>query len=138
MKALALSLLFLAAPLWACEGLTASAGWVRAAPPGASVLAGYLRLHNDSDRTVLIHRARSLDFAAVDFHQSAMQDGLSRMLMLDALTLPGRSILTLAPGGLHLMLREPQRALKAGDSVRLRLYCSPEDWMYLELPVRDH
>lgn len=118
----------------ACADLRVRDAWVRSGPTGARVLAGYLRLHNDTDRAITLHQASSLDADSVQFHRSTERGGMMRMESLLSLDVPGRSILSLEPQGLHLMLFGPT---PQEGKLRLRLYCTPEDFLYLELPVRN-
>lgn len=120
-------------PALACAGLTWSELWIREAPPGASVMAGYGKLVNAGRKPLTITALDGADFAAVQLHQSSTVDGSMRMRRVDPLTLaPGQS-LELAPGGYHLMMMQPKPTL-AGSS-RITLHCADGD-LAAELPVR--
>lgn len=105
----------------AASSLVVESAWIRAAPPGAVVLAGYATLGNESDATVEIVAATSGDFARVELHEMSMREGVMRMRALDRAVVPARGTLDLAPGGTHLMLHEPKRALVPGDRVEIVL-----------------
>lgn len=95
--------------------------WMREAPPGAQVLAAYLTLENPGskeDKLVAIH---SPDFARVDIHATEIRAGVARMITLATLPIPPRTAVKLDPGGYHLMLHNPRRALTAGMSIKLEL-----------------
>jgi copper(I)-binding protein len=111
-------------------------GWVRAAPPGASTLAGYLVLSNACGRDVVVTDVESLDFGAPMIHRSEVVDGVSRMRPAGELSLPAGGELRFEPGGLHLMLMRPLRPLAQGDVVRLRLVLADGRRLYAELPIR--
>lgn len=102
-------------------GLAIDDPWIRAAPPGADVLAGYATLRNGADADITITGARSADFARVELHEMTMDGGMMRMRPLSGIAIPARRSVALAPGGTHLMLVEPKRALKLGDVVDLEL-----------------
>jgi copper(I)-binding protein len=95
--------------------------WIRAAPPGVSVLAGYMTLVNDADRDAVITGASSPSFRMVEMHRSVSEGGVARMVEQDTLTVPARGRLVLEPNGLHLMLMMPAAPLRPGDAVELSL-----------------
>ena len=101
--------------------LVVESAWIRAAPPGAVVLAGYAMLRNDGNATVEIVAASSDDFTRVELHEMSMHDGVMRMRALDRAAVPAQGTLDLAPGGMHLMLHGPKRALVPGDRVEIVL-----------------
>jgi len=101
--------------------LEASAAWIRAAPPGSVMLAGYLRLRNSGDVPLTVVGADSAAFRSVSMHQSVEENGVERMRPLAKFVIaPGDSV-TFAPGGKHLMLMQPVRQLKSGDAVRIHI-----------------
>lgn len=95
--------------------------WIREAPPGAAVLAGYVAIENRGTADAVVESAASDDFAEVEFHEMRMDGGVMQMRGIAALALPAGETVSLAPGGLHLMLHEPKRALAAGDEVVIEL-----------------
>lgn len=98
-------------------------GWIREAPPGAAVMAGYLRLHNDSRQPLRCDGVEGADFGAAELHRTVVEDGQSRMLRDQIIEVPAGGKAILEPGGLHLMLFRPQRELRAGDQTTLTLRC---------------
>ena len=95
--------------------------WIRAAPPGAAMLAGYATLHNDGDAAVLVKPCASAGFEAVSLHETTQVDGISRMRPLPQLEVPAHATVALQPGGLHLMLEGPKAVPEAGGQVALCL-----------------
>ncbi|HHZ88386.1 MAG TPA: copper chaperone PCu(A)C [Chromatiaceae bacterium] len=95
--------------------------WVRAAPPNAKVMAGYLTLRNQADIPLRLMRVSSPDFKRIEIHQSLNQDGMARMIALPHLHLAAQGTLRLEPGGSHLMLIEPTRKLFINRSVTLSI-----------------
>jgi len=108
-------------PASADSQLVVSHAWVREAPPGANVQAGYMELHNNSSQTVKITAINSPEFASIEMHRMFTQDGMMRMQQQDALHIPPYGMLGLKPGSYHLMLLNPVNYLNAGDMVRLTL-----------------
>ncbi|MBS0570213.1 MAG: copper chaperone PCu(A)C [Proteobacteria bacterium] len=95
--------------------------WIRAAPPGAMMLAGYATLRNTGDAPVVVTGASSPDFGDVSLHESVNQSGVERMRALgDIVIAPGASVV-FAPGGKHFMLMGARRDLKIGDSVEFHI-----------------
>lgn len=103
------------------QEVSARDAWIREAPPGATVMAGYLELRNGTSRPQALVAASSSGFADVMMHRTVLKDGMARMEHLSQLELaPGASAI-FAPGGNHLMLMRPKQALRAGDSVLIEL-----------------
>ena len=95
--------------------------WIRIAPPGAAMLAGYATLKNAGDAPFVVTGASSADFGDVSLHESFGKDGIERMRPLGDLTIaPGTSV-AFAPGGRHFMLMDGRRELKAGDVVKIHI-----------------
>ena len=120
---LVLSLVFSATTV--CAGDVASVqvrdGWIRAAPPTAKVLAGYLTIENTGATEIVISEVRSDDFGAIEIHEMTLQDGVMRMRRLSELRVPAGGRVELKPGAQHLMMFRPTRALPSGTKVELRL-----------------
>jgi copper(I)-binding protein len=121
-------------PTLACEGLMLSQPWIRQAPPGAAVMAGFGKLLNQGRKPITIESFAGVDFGSVELHQSSMSDGKMRMRRVDPLTLaPGQSV-ELAPGGYHLMLMRPKLPA-LGASSHVSLHCADGD-LAADFPVR--
>ena len=110
--------------------------WVRAAPPGASSLAGYLVLRNPCDAPVEVVDVESRDFGMPMIHRTEVVDGVSRMRPAGRLVLAPDESLRFEPGGLHLMLMKPLRPLADGDRAGLRLVLADGRRVYADVPVR--
>lgn len=119
---------FLLAGLLLCTGAQATAAdhvhashaWIRVLP-GDLPAGGYVTLRNDSDQPVALNGARSPAYADVMLHRSSTAGGMSRMTMVDTLTVPAHGDAVLAPAGYHLMLMQPIAPVKPGDTVKLTL-----------------
>lgn len=121
-------------PGHACEGLEVSDARVMESPPGASVLAGFATLRNSGDVPLIIRRADSPDFSAVEFHSLVRRDGMIRMTVDSSLTVPPHGTLAIKSGERHLMLFKPAKDFREGDRVTIRLFCSPGT-LELTMPV---
>jgi hypothetical protein len=111
-------------------GLEAAAGegplaardpWVAEAPPGATVMAAYLGLENQTDTDQVLVGVRSPAFESVEVHRSEVREGVARMVAVERLTIAPGATVRFEPGGYHLMLIAPRAPLRAGDRVSLTL-----------------
>ncbi len=131
-----LSLGLAAVVAWAGGVLEIEHPWVRESPPNASMMAGYLTLVNETDRPLVLVGASSPQFERVEFHRSRVEGGMARMTRERELVVAPGKALRLAPGGRHLMLVKPKRALRAGDRVELTLRDAEGRSWQVVLPVR--
>lgn len=98
----------------------ASDAWIRWLP--ANIPSGaYLTLTNSGTVPQTLVGATSPDFAEVSFHQTRTVNGVNEMSALTTLTVRPQGRLQFAPGGYHLMLMQPLRALHPGDHVPITL-----------------
>jgi copper(I)-binding protein len=104
------------------KGVHVESAWVRAAPPGAMMLAGYMTLRNDGRAPAVFKSAQSDVFGMVDLHRTTIVNGVSTMRLAGEQTIPAGGALRIEPGGLHLMLMQARHELKVGDKVRFRLH----------------
>ena len=109
--------------------------WIREAPPGARVMAGYMELHNSGDASITVTSISSPDFAATEIHRTVVESGVARMLSVEQLEIPASSHIKIEPGGLHIMLFEPQRPLTAGATVKLILHLEDGSELTAAAPV---
>ena len=77
--ALIICAMLLAGQVVAAGRLKVERAWIRAAPPGATMLAGYAVLHNGGDAPVIVHGASSPDFGSVSLHETIEVDAVERM-----------------------------------------------------------
>lgn len=101
--------------------LQAEQAWIRAAPPGMPMLAGYARLTNRGPDELRLVSVSGDEFGAIELHRTRTEDGISRMRPVPVLEIPAGRTVVLEPGGLHLMLMRPVRSLDEGDRLILEL-----------------
>lgn len=101
--------------------VTVADAWIRQAPPGAMVLAGYMRLRNEGAQPQALVNVHADAFGSVMIHQTMMEGGVARMTHAAHIDLAPHASLAFAPGGLHLMLMDPKRPLRAGERVEMQL-----------------
>ena len=102
------------------DHVRASNAWIRVLP-GNLPAGGYVTLRNDADQPAILRGASSAAYAQIMLHQSSTAGGMSRMSMLDRLTIPAHGQVALAPAGYHLMLMDAPRPVQVGSTVRLTL-----------------
>ena len=104
----------------AADNVHATHAWIRVLP-GALPGGAYVTLENDSDQPVALIGASSKTYAQVMLHHSSTEGGVSRMTMVDSLSVPAHGKAELAPAGYHLMLMHPAAPVEPGSTVRLLL-----------------
>ncbi len=109
--------------------------WVREAPPSSTVLAAYMLLNNTTDTPRSVTRIDSPDFTNSQIHRTVMEDGIAKMHPVEKLQLPVNGSVALEPGGLHLMLFEPLRTLRDGDTVVLVIHTDNGESITVQAPV---
>jgi copper(I)-binding protein len=102
-------------------GVSVRDAWVREAPPGVTMMAGYMVLQNNTSRSQVLVAARSSGFETVMIHSTIVKDGMTGMEHAPQIELLPNASLLFAPGGYHLMLLNPKRMLRAGDRVDISL-----------------
>lgn len=117
--AAALCSFLFAAPVFPAE-LEISNGWVRLLPAGVPA-AGYFELRNSGGTGAELVGASSPAFGQAMLHRSAEDEGRSTMMHVRHVEVPAGGKIVFKPGGYHVMLTKPTRALRIGDKVPLTL-----------------
>ena len=111
--------------------------WIRNAPPGTAMMAGYGVLHNVGDAAVTVTGAESADFGSASLHKSSNSNGMEHMQPLGDITIaPGQRV-TFAPGGNHIMLMQPKKELRLDESVPIHIVTKDADSTVGIFVVRD-
>jgi len=141
MKYKILSLLLLAIssllnPVYADEkNLVIEDAWIAEAPPVSKVMVAYMTIKNTGSTAIEIIRAESDMYSSIEFHETVHEDGMARMVRYESLTISANSKLELKRGGPHLMLFNPVKTLKAGDSVTIKLLTKDNLTSSVSIPV---
>lgn len=104
----------------AADHIRATHAWIRVLP-GVLPAGAYVTLENNSDQALALTGASSTAYAEVMLHHSSTQGGVSRMTMVDSLSVPAHGKAELAPAGYHLMLMHPVGAVEPGSTVHIVL-----------------
>jgi copper(I)-binding protein len=102
------------------QDIQVTEAWIRWLPANVPS-GGYMTLTNTGTVPRVLIGAASADFGAISFHQTRSNNGVSQMAAVGALTVAPRRSLRFTPGGYHLMLMQPKRALHPGDHVSISL-----------------
>ncbi len=126
-------------PAMAAGQVVASNPWIREAPPGVSMWAGFVSLKNTSDKPVALVEVSSPAFRMVEMHRSVVENGMARMRQQTSIVIPAGQRVALEPGGYHLMLMQARQPIRAGVSVPITLAFDNGQSLQLTFPVRrDH
>lgn len=110
--------------------------WIAEAPPVSKVMAAYLTIKNTGSETINIINAESDFYSSIEFHETVHENGMARMIRHDNLTIQADHELVLKRGGPHLMLFNPVKPLKTGDSVIIKLVTEDMSIKTITVPVK--
>jgi len=112
------------------------AGWTRATPPNAPSAVGYLAIANTGAAPDRLVAASSPRAERVEIHEMTMDGDTMRMRPVGpGLDIPAGGTVTLAPGGLHLMLIGVGGGFREGETVPVTLAFEKAGAVTLDLPV---
>jgi hypothetical protein len=125
----------LAAPVAAQDAVTVRDAWARASAGATATGAAYVTLAGGATADALTGASTPVA-ATAEVHESSMQGGVMRMRAVPSIPVPAGRAVTLAPGGLHIMLMGLKRPLAAGDSFPLTLTFERAPPVTVDVPVR--
>ena len=106
----------------AAKGIAIEQAWVRAAPAGRPVSAGYLLIRNDGETTDSLVGVSSPVAEAAEIHVTkADAEGIMRMRVVPALEIPAGGKASFEPAGNHLMLVGLKGEIAEGAEVPVTL-----------------
>ncbi|MCC5942218.1 MAG: copper chaperone PCu(A)C [Balneolaceae bacterium] len=118
------------------DGIEIADPWAR---PGRDngVSAIYMNVLNGSAETDTLIAFSSPVAGLVELHETFDRgDGMMGMRESEEPYFPARSVVSMRPGGLHVMLMQLNRPLSEGDEVELTLTFSGAGEMTITAPVR--
>ena len=121
-------------PAMAAAPVAVTGAWARATLPHQDEGAAYLTLQSAQGDT--LSDISSPEAGMVMLHQTTEKNGMADMQDMDSLPLPPGRPITLAPGGMHLMLMELKHPLKPGDTLHLSLHFKNGGSQDVTVPVR--
>lgn len=106
----------------AADSLAFDKAWVRATPPNAMVAGGFVEIRNSGKSADRLLSASSDAAERVEIHEMKMSGELMQMRQLtEGLVIPAGQSVQLKPGGYHMMLIAPKRAIAEGQKVTITL-----------------
>ena len=104
------------------HGISVKDAWIRTTPPGTTFTAAYMMLQNHSKNPDRLIGASSLGARAVEIHEAIKKGGMLHMQpVTGGIKLPAKGMVSLKPGGYHLMVIGLGKAIKPGDKIELVL-----------------
>lgn len=118
------------------SALRVTDAWIREAPPGAMVLAGYMNVENTGTEDVNLIAAESPQFGMIELHRSVIEGDVARMRKQSYFLVPAGAKLVLAPNDRHLMMMMPNGPLQSGDEVAVLLKFDNGAILEVSAPLR--
>ena len=94
-----------------------SDAYVRAVPPNVQNSASFMKITNNSNKTISLLSANSNIAKNVELHEHTMSNGMMKMQQVKDIKIPGNSTVELKPGGLHVMLLGLNKKIKPNETV---------------------
>ena len=104
-------------PLGALAKVTVTNPIIFATQQAGEPTAIFMELHNDGNETVNLAMVQSSESANLVLHGT--QNG--KMITTDGIAIPANGNVQLKPGGLHIMVFDAAKALRAGERFPLTL-----------------
>lgn len=109
--------------------------WARAALAGRTS-AAYMTIENTTEALDRLVAATSPVARVVELHTHIMDGGVMRMRPVAAIEVNPGEPAVLRPGGLHIMLIDLQRPLRAGETIPLTLRFETAGEVTVQVPVQ--
>jgi copper(I)-binding protein len=104
---------------------------------GFGVSAAYMKIENKGSQSDVLIAAETDVAGLVELHETVVENNMAMMKPLaEGISLPLGSVTELKPGGLHVMLMQLKRELKAGESITLTLIFKSGKQVTFDVPVR--
>jgi len=116
--------------------ISVSDPFAREVPPGAPASASYMMLKNSSDKAIKLVEVSSNAAKTVELHTHTNDKGVMRMRQVSFLEVPAKGQKVLKPGGDHIMLINPPKPFKEGQTVTLTLKFEDGSTKQVDMPVK--
>jgi len=120
----------------ASNPLSMKDAWIAEAPPVSKVMVAYMTIENKGAQDITLIKAESDLYSSIEFHETRHEDSMARMIRHNDLVIPANNHITLKRGGKHMMLFNPVKRLKAGDTVTIKLTINNNDSQTFEVTVK--
>ena len=111
--------------LAAAADVEVKVAWVRGTVPAQTMSGAFMELTSKSNATLVGVSTPVAEDAEV--HEMRLEGGVMKMRAAPRLELPAGKVVTLKPGGYHIMLMGLKQQMKAGDSIPLTLKIEGSD-----------
>jgi len=119
------------------DSLTITDAYIRAMPSAAKVTSGYLTIHNQGFKPDQLLAAHSAKAKRIEIHEMRIENDVMRMRALEqGIELPAGEKVSLAPGGYHLMIFEPELLVK-GESFPIELQFTVAGSVQISFEIRN-
>ena len=109
--------------------------YIRSSIPGTTITSSYMIIENKGEKTVTLLGANSKVSPRIEIHQHTMSGGMMRMRQVESIDIKAKQRIVLQPSGLHLMLFDVKKPLKAKQKVELTLNFLNESSVIIQVPV---
>ena len=98
--------------------------------------AGYGIIMNNGNKTIVLTETKITDDreGIAEIHQTTINEGIASMKKMSMLTIPPKTMVTLAPGGIHIM--ELDKPLNEGDSLGISLFDNANTEYKIKLDIQ--
>lgn len=101
------------------------------------VSAAYMKIENKGSQSDVLIAAETDVAGLVELHETVVENDMAMMKPLaEGISLPFGSVTELKPSGMHVMLMELKRELKAGETITLTLIFKSGKKVTFDVPVR--
>ncbi len=118
------------------KAVTASGAWVKAPGAGETTAAAFVEVDNPTMYDVYLVSGTTDAAARVQFRETT-EPGGSHAKTVPELTVPAFGVLEMKPDGVHVLLTDLKRPLKAGDTISLTLTTDSGVALEVSAVVRD-
>lgn len=94
--------------------------WTRVSMPGQRVGGVYMKIQANQNARLV--GAASTAVPKVEVHEMKMDGSVMRMREVQAIYLPKGEIVSLEPGGLHIMLKDLKKPIAEGEIIPITLF----------------
>ena len=120
----------------AADHVSVASPYVRQVPPGQTVTAAFLVLHNRDGHVHSVVKADSPVAAVAELHTHTLEGGMMRMRPVSRIDIAPRGETALAPGGYHIMFFGLKRPLKDNEAIPVTLTFEDGSRKKFDAPVR--
>lgn len=119
----------------AAEAVKVTDYWIKEAPMGSKVAAGFVTLESPVDGKLV--GVSSPDAGTVEIHTMAVEKGIVSMRpVADGLALPQGKPVVMKPQGLHLMFIDLNKSFRSGDTIPVTLTFDDASSQTVQMPIR--